>query len=184
MAIFCTQKLTLKIIITYHIYNTLIPQNDQSAIRAIISLRNHCSSCGDSVVIIGGDLNCTDNPAIDRLCMPIEHRYKVSMALKGAVNALSLCDAWRRLNPLEQKCTWLRNNPSIQRAWRFYVNSSVMSSIQTCRIVPCSLSDHSAVTLVIKLPSQNPRASAYWHFNNSLLEDNYYHKIITQFWTD
>ena len=59
-----------------------------------------------------------------------------------------------------------------------------MSSIQTCHIVPCSLSDHSAVTLIIKLPSQIRNGSAYWHFNNSLLEDKYYRNIITQFWTD
>ena len=110
--------------------------------------------------------------------MPIEHRYKVSVALKGAVNALSLCDAWRRLNPLEQKFTWLRNNLSSvcgvskSRLDRFYVNSSIMSSIQTCHIVPCSLSDHSAVTLVVRLPSQNRRGSAYWHFNNPLQYNN------------
>ena len=64
------------------------------------------------------------------------------------------------------------------------VNSSIMSSIQTCHIVPCSLSDHSAVTLVVRLPSQNRRGSAYWHFNNSLLDYKYYRNIITQFWTD
>ena len=120
--------------------------------------------------------------------MPIEHRYKGSVALKGAVNALSLCHAW--LTPLEQKFTWLRNNPSSvcgvskSRLDRFCVNSSIMSSIQTGHIVPCSLSDHSAVTLVVRLPSKNQPGSAYWHFNNSLLDDKHYRNIVTQFWTD
>ena len=84
--------------------------------------------------------------------MPIEHRYKVSVAL------LSLCNVWRRLNPLEQKFSWQGNNPSSvcdvskSRLDRFYVHYSIMSSIQTCHIVPCSLSDHSAVTLINSPP--------------------------------
>ena len=88
----------------YHVYNTLIPQSDKSAILAISALHNHLSKCDDGIVLIGGDFNCTENPAIDRLCMLTEHRPRVATALKNVMNKLSLCDVWRRLNPIEQKC--------------------------------------------------------------------------------
>ena len=67
-------------------------------------------------IVIGGDFNCTENPAIDRLCMSIERRPKVAMTLKDVVHKLSLCDAWRRLNPNEWSFTWQRNNPNCAHA--------------------------------------------------------------------
>ena len=174
----------------YHIYNTLIPQTDQKAIHAITALYNHCSSCSDGVIVIGGDFNCTENPAIDRLCMPRERRPKVALALKNAVDALSLCDAWRRMNPNEKNFTWFRNNPasamgsSKSRLDRFYVPLCLASSIHLCKIIPCSLSDHSEVSLTFKIPERVQKESAYWHFNNSLLENESYKELIRLFWLD
>ena len=58
----------------------------------------------------------------------------------------------------------------------------MLSSIHSCKITPCSLSDHSAISLKIQLPSAIHRGSAYWHINNSLLQDEEYKDIITCFW--
>ena len=153
-------------------------------------MHNHISLCCDGTILIAGDFNCTENPAIDRLCTLTERRPKVAMALKNVVNTLSLCDAWRRLNPNERKFTWQRSNPastqgvSKSRIDRFYVPSHLISSIVSCEIIPCSLSDHSAVLLTVKLPISIKRGSTYWHFNNSLLEDENYKEIIRLFWLD
>ena len=63
-------------------YNVLIPQADEKATLAITALHNHISLCCDGTILIAGDFNCTENPAIDRLCMLTERRPKVAMALK------------------------------------------------------------------------------------------------------
>ena len=59
---------------------------------------------------------------------------------------------------------------------RFYVPFNSISSIYSCFILPCSLTDHSAISLKIKLPSPQKRGSAFWHLNNSLLEDPQLHR--------
>ena len=60
----------------------------------------------------------------------------------------------------------------------------LFSSIHTCTIIPCSLSDHSAVLLTFNFPVRAQRGSAYWHFNNSLLEDQNFKEIVRLFWSD
>ena len=122
--------------------------------------------------------------------MPTERRPKVAMTLKNVVHKLSLCDAWRRLNPNECKFTWQRSNPncaqgvSKSRLDRFYIPLYLFSSIHTCKIIPCSLSDHSAVLLTFNFPVRAQRGSAYWQFNNSLLEDQNFKEIVRLFWSD
>ena len=173
----------------YHIYNTLIPHDDRLALRTITALHDHVSSCNDGTIVIGGDFNCTENPVLDRFHMSVEHRAKVSVALKSVFNSFSLCDTWRRLNPGVKKFTWFRNNSasvhgaSKSRLDRFYVPLCLFSSVHSCDIIPCSLSDHSAVLLKFKPPSIRG-GSAYWHFNNTLLEDENYREIIKSFWLD
>ena len=172
----------------YHLYNILIPQDDTCALKAISSLSSHLNLRKDGHIIFGGDFNCTLNPVIDRLCMSTEHRSKISTALKALIESSQLCDAWRKLHPFEQKFSWQRRNPSSvhgvskARLDRFYTPISLTTSIHSCSIIPCSLSDHSAIYLKIKLPSPNLRGSAFWHLNNSLLTDKSYQDIIIHFW--
>ena len=122
--------------------------------------------------------------------MENEQRPQIAMALKEAFDKRPLCDIWRRQNLDQRKYTWYRNNSSSQygvskaKLDRFYIHSALLSSVSLCNIVPYSLSDHSAVTITIKLPSYEHKGSAYWHFNNSLLEDQTYKKIIPDFWID
>lgn len=174
----------------YHLYNVLMPQDDGLAIKAVHLLAYHVNQCSDGVIIIGGDYNCTLSPSLDRLCMPNEHRPKLSSALKEVIDSNKLCDTWRRLHPHEKKYSWHRNNPhsvngvSKARLDRFYVSFPLIPSLHSCRILPCTLSDHCAISLKIKIPPQKPRGCAFWHLNNSLLDDNDYRSIIIHFWTD
>ena len=84
----------------FHLYNVLIPQNDNKAIDSLQALREHCvQRRGDGVIVIGGDFNCTLDPALDRLRMPVEHRPGVAAALADVADVLSLRDVWRVRNP-------------------------------------------------------------------------------------
>ena len=175
--------------VIFYLYNILIPQADSDASKAIDLFLKHSDSRSDGVIIVGGDFNCTFDPELDRLGIRTEHRPKISMALENVLENLSLYDVWRRRNPAEKKYTWYRANPSSQygvskaRLDRLYLPTAFLSSVSLCKILPCSLSDHSAVTVTIKLPSSTCRGSAYWHFNNSLLDDQAYRELITDFWT-
>ena len=176
--------------IIYHLYNVLIPHDDRFALEAINLLSSHLASCKEGTLIIGGDFNCTLNPHLDRFCMLHEHRPRIVKALKQVIHQAQLCDVWRRMNPTCKKFSWQRNNPnsthrvSKARLDRFYLPFSLVPSIFSCSITPCSLSDHSAISVQIKLPSSKQKGGAYWHFNNALLDDKHYISIITHFWND
>ena len=69
----------------FYLYNFLIPQNDKLAIDSIQSFREHCAQlAGDGVIVIGGDFNYTEDPVVDRLRLPIEHRPRVACARPSA----------------------------------------------------------------------------------------------------
>ena len=174
----------------FHLYNILIPQDNNVAIEALNCLEDHLAKQSDGVIIVGGDFNSTPNPTLDRFCMSSEHRPKIANAVKTITHSNHLCDIWRRLHPHEKSFSWQRNNPhsihgvSKARLDRFYVPFSSVSSIYSCIILPCSLSDHCAISLKVKLPSPRKKGSAFWHFNNALLEDPIFTSIITQFWSE
>ena len=175
---------------TYHLYNVIIPQDDKIALDSIQCLSASLRKLNEGTIIIGGDFNTTPNPSMDRLCKSFEHRPRIANSLQTVVESNRLRDVWRRLHPHDKKFSWQRNNPrsntgiSKARLDRFYAPIDVMSSVLSCDIVPCSLSDHSAVCLKITTPSPQKRGSAFWHFNNSLLEDQNFADIITHFWSE
>ncbi len=164
--------------IIYHVYNFLIPQKDRLALDCIDSFLAHCKDHNDGFVVLGGDFNCTANPALDRFCNPNEKRHKVAQALENSFNELSITDVWRRQNPTKCEYTWFRNNPkgalSKSRLDKILISDCLLPSVCSCNISPCAISDHSAVSLDFKLESSRRRGSSHWHFNNSLLENREY----------
>ena len=71
---------------TYHVYSILIPQTDHVALQCIDALRAHCTEHNDGYIILGGDLNCTLNPSLDRFHTSFERRIKVSRGLKNLMS--------------------------------------------------------------------------------------------------
>ena len=140
------------------------------------------------MVIIGGDFNCTHNPSLNRFCTTDERRKKMSLILQNLYTEFSLCDVWRRLNPNLCKFTWFRNSQAkLTKIYKsrldcFYVPVNLMPSVISCDIKAYALSDYSVVILKVKLPTLKQKGSAYWHFNNSMLEDKTYKDIVYQFW--
>ncbi len=173
---------------TYHVYNVLIPQTDCVAIQCIETLRAHCIQHNDGYLIVGGDFNCTINPCLDRFRTSFERRIKVAQALQNLMSELNVSDVWRRQNPTKCEYTWLRNSPckdssmSMARLDRIYLPNDILPSVMSCKINPCAISDHSAVTVNWKTSSSPRRGSPYWHFNNSLLENKEYTDTIAIFW--
>ena len=58
----------------------------------------------------------------------------------------------------------------MSRIDRFLIVKSLSSSVVSCDILPCVLSDHDFITLELSLGFSDQRANV-WRFNNSLLSD-------------
>ena len=61
---------------------------------------------------------------------------------------------------------------------RFDIYPTLTTSVLSCDIIPYT------VLLKLKLPFSTKRGSAYWQFNNSLLEDKTFCEIFSLFWSD
>lgn len=57
-----------------------------------------------------------------------------------------------------------------------------MSSVSSCEIVPCPFSDHCAVLLSVSVPDVVPPGSGLWKLNTSILAEEEYVKIVSDFW--
>ena len=61
----------------------------------------------------------------------------------------------------------------------FLITGTLANKTESCEILPCVLSDHSAVKLNIKTDEQQ-RGPGLWKMNNEFLQDNDYCKIIEE----
>ena len=172
----------------YHLYNILMPQKNDEALKALETIENHCNALKEGTIVLGGDFNCTHNPSLDRFCNTVENRRRIALTLQNLYTSLQLSDIWRRLNPDSSRYTWFRSNPlkpelmSKARLDRFYIPEVMTSFVTNCDFQACPLSDHSAVLLTLQMSTKQKRGSPYWHFNNSLLEDTEYIESIKVFW--
>ena len=58
-----------------------------------------------------------------------------------------------------------------------------VSSVLSCNIVPCPFSDHCAVILCVSVPDVVPPGPGLWKLNISVLEEEEYVNLISNFWT-
>ena len=73
---------------------------------------------------------------------------------------------------------WRRKSPFKQRRLDcFLVSDTLQENIKAVGIIPSIQSDHSAITLTLCPVSENVRGRAYWKFNSSLTQDNYFIKL-------
>ena len=59
-----------------------------------------------------------------------------------------------------------------------------VSSVSSCDIVPCPFSDHCAVVFCVSVPDVVPPGPGLWKLNISVLEEEGYVDLVTNFWAD
>ena len=84
-------------------------------------------------------------------------------------------DPWRIMNEDVRKYTWRRLHPTKKQSRLdfFLVHDTIFQYVTHTDIVPGYRTDHSAITLKLKL-HEGERGKGYWKFNNSLLKDMKY----------
>jgi len=102
------------------------------------------------------------------------------------INTHELSDVWRTFHHNCRQYTWthVRDNiVSLARLDRIYCYSHQSNVFRSCNIFPVSFSDHCMVHCAVFLNFVKPQ-SAYWHFNNALLNDKDFKDILEFFWKD
>lgn len=129
----------------------------------------------ESILILGGDFNCTSDD-LDRN-HPEPHKPSRSKLL-NVMKTCQICDVWRIFYCKERQYTWAHareNCLSLARLDRFYCFKYQKQCFKSCEICPVGFSDHSMVLACLFINAFKNK-SAYWHFNNILLEDAHFRK--------
>lgn len=168
-----------------HFVCVYIPHNSEMATQILRKLDVHLSDIrrvtgNDVQFLLGGDFNFTLCPKVDRSGGGLERYPSVANRFKQIVDVNLLSDAWRDFYPTEQGFTFISNTPyfSGSRLDRMYLSPLLIARVTSVKVLP-SFSDHFA--LLTQLSTNKRKTSApYWRFDNALLEDDSFAKIMRE----
>ncbi|CAM2115989.1 unnamed protein product [Caretta caretta] len=133
-------------------------------------------------LVLGGDFNTTVEEQ-DR--SGAEPSPAAANILRGIVEHHSLVDVWRDHHPDDTSTfTFVRveaHRSHHSRLGSIYLSRFHLSQAHSSAIRPAPFSDHHLVTITVSLRAERP-GPAYWHFNNSLLEDESFVTSFRKFW--
>ena len=126
--------------------------------------------------IIGGDFNVVMNPTIDR-SEPNWYNVNAHKTINDDMLANDLVDIWRVQHQKEKRFTWVKTRPRIvwSRIDYFLVSNNMLNLQIKADIVPCILSDHSAIVLEFEL-GLGRRGPGIWKLNDTYLDDELFVK--------
>ena len=89
-------------------------------------------------------------------------------------------DIYRIYHEDKKEYTWSRKNPVRKQARLDFVLISFECFLyaDATNIIPGYRTDHSGITMDLVLNYNNERGGGYWKFNNSLLKDQEYIKLV------
>ena len=132
-------------------------------------------NCSD--IVMAGDFNLVLDPARDYDNYKRVNNPNAQEKMQDIINELELCDIWRQMNPDLKRFTWRRSNPFQQSRLDFFlITDTVVSMVEDSDIVCGYRTDHSMVSLKLKLFDQ-PKRNTFWKFNSSLL---YYQSYLNE----
>ncbi|CAM2102577.1 unnamed protein product [Caretta caretta] len=133
-------------------------------------------------LVLGGDFNTTLEEQ-DR--SGAELSPAAANILREIVEHHSLVDVWRdhhlddtsTFTPVRVEAHWSHRS----RLDRIYLSLFHLSQAHSSNIRPAPFSNHHLATITASLLAERP-GPAYWHFNNSLLEDEGFVTSFHEFW--
>ena len=124
-------------------------------------------------VICMGDFNMVLNNQLDVIA-GAPHSHKTVDLFNTCIDGLSLTDTWRQFHPNEKNHTWRRCSPSVARRLDYiFTGEGLAPYISDCFIKSLGLSDHRAVTCLLKFSTFERKPSRY-KINVSLIQDKNY----------
>ena len=144
-------------------------------------LRRKYNSLNNDNVIMCGDWNLVINPDLDtNNYLHINNPRARNEILDNIIEEDGFLDIYRILHEEKREYTWSRRNPVRKQARLdfFLISFVCFLYADATSITPDYRTDHSGITLDFVFNYNNERGRGYWKFNNSLLKDQCYIKIV------
>ena len=144
------------------------------------NLKQKISDFGNNKVIICGDWNLVIDPEEDTENYRHINNPNARQEVLKSLDEENYIDIYRFIND-DKSFTWRRLNPEIKQARLdfFLISEETFQIANDCKKVSGYRTDHSGIILQLRL-NQNERGRRYWKFNNSLLKDKDYIKLVKQ----
>ena len=106
---------------------------------------------------------------------------RIVQEFNNFLNNSDLYDAWRKQHNKLSEFTWAKySNPFVARRLDYIlINSQVINDVLSCNILAIPNTDHEAVHIEIATDCITG-GPCYWKFNDSLLKDEEYVKLINE----
>ena len=144
-------------------------------------LRQKYNSLNNDNVIMCGDWNLVINPDLDtNNYLHINNPRARNEILENIIEEDGFLDIYRILHEEKREYTWSRKNQVRKQARLdfFLISFECFLYADATSITPGYRTDHSGITLDLVFNYNNERGRGYWKFNNSLLKDQNYIKIV------
>ena len=143
------------------------------------NLKEKYSEFDNEMLIICGDWNFVQNPEVDYYNYLHINNPRARKVVLDTMAENSLVDVWRLFNEDVRAYTWKRMNPVRKQARLdyFLINETCLEYVMDTNINPGYRTDHSSILLKLKFIN-NERGLGYWKFNNSLLKNKDYIKLV------
>ena len=143
------------------------------------NLKEKYSEFDNEILIICGDWNFVQNPEIDFYNYLHINNPRARKVVLDTMEENSLVDVWRLFNEDVRAYTWKRMNPVRKQARLdyFLINETCLEYVMDTSINPGYRTDHSSILLKLKFIN-NEQGRGYWKFNNSLLKNKDYVKLV------
>lgn len=162
--------------------NIYAPTQDhvQDQVNLMDVLEEHISSSSPHNIILGGDFNLCRNVDLDRLGSThnssIAEGARYPARIEAMNNSLHLFDVWRKIKPSTKQFSFKRGH-SASRLDYWLASEHMFNSETASDIIPCPLSDHSAITISVgERPSR--KGPGLWRLDNVLIENKVFREAI------
>ena len=163
---------------TIHIMTLYAPNTDNPAFFSEVQdiLKEHPAD----YYIICGDFNLVLDPHMDSYNYKHLNNPKARSSVLNMINDLNLLDIYRYTHQSSRRYTWRKRNPLKQARLDFFLVSSTMTDlIDKCDIEAGYRSDHSIISMDMVFNNFSI-GKGIWKFNNSLLKNKDYLKLINE----
>lgn len=169
----------------YSIASIYAPTQDQPSLQleTYNKVEEFLGTMSASNIILGGDLNCILNPAVDKsTSAPPPHMADVVRnKVLGLMDEWGLTDIWRVRNQNNPGFTFRRGSYS-SRLDYLLISNHLSELVKNLSVDVVVHSDHAMISLSFS-PSHAQRGPGFWKFNASLLKNQEFTDEMNEFLT-
>ena len=142
------------------------------------SISDIISNYDGEFVVTAGDFNLVQDPQLDYYNYNHVNNQKARTTVLNMKETHNFIDPWRARYDTLRRYTWFKTNPVKKaRLDYFLISSELMAFVEKVNISPGYRSDHSVIELTLSLLDFD-KGRGFWKFNNSLLRDDNYIKLV------